>query len=109
MDIDYVSSSRYISDKIKKEVLERQNYRCANNVNINGYLCLLWKYENGLFDNSGYQFDHIEEYCLSKNNNIENIQALCHNCHAVKTKLFMKHKGYFSSIELSNGMTFMEY
>ena len=35
MDIDYVSSSRYISDKIKKEVLERQNYRCANNVNIN--------------------------------------------------------------------------
>lgn len=109
MEIDKLKKTRIIQDKVKREVLKKQEYKCANQYGINGYKCLLWRYENGSFDLSGYQFDHIEEYCLTQNNSIDNIQALCPNCHAVKTKLFMKNKGVFSSIQISQGMALMEY
>lgn len=109
MEIDEKRASRVITDKVKKQILEQQEYRCGNKYGINGYKCLLWKYENGYFDESKYEFDHIEEYCLTHNNSINNLQALCPNCHAVKTKLFMKNKGLFSSIEISQGMSLMEY
>ena len=57
---------------------------------------------------AGYTFDHIEEFCLTKNNNLTNIQALCPNCHSVKTKNFSKYKYIFTSIELEQGAGFME-
>jgi 5-methylcytosine-specific restriction endonuclease McrA len=109
MEIDKVKkTTRKISEKVKKEILKRQENKCANKDNINGYKCLLWKYEGGNFDSAKYEFDHIEEYSLTQNNSVNNIQALCPNCHAVKTKMFIKNKGLFSSIEISKGMCLME-
>jgi hypothetical protein len=32
-----------------------------------------------------YNIDHITPWAMTKNNNIENLQALCPNCHALKT------------------------
>ena len=112
-------SSRYISTKIKEEVVLKQNGKCANSpfkpaLNLKGYLCLLWKYENGLFDESGYQIDHINEYSiLSKKDNIDanhisNLQALCPNCHMLKTKRFMKQKKMFTSEEIDFGRALMD-
>ena len=43
----------------------------------------------GTFDKSGYEIDHIEEYVVSQDNNIDNLQALCSNCHSLKTIKFM--------------------
>lgn len=89
--------SKYIPTIIKKMIAMSQNNKCANSPSnkstmFNGYKCLLWKHNKGYFDNSGYQIDHIIEYCISKNNHISNLQALCPNCHSVKTNIFIKNK-----------------
>jgi hypothetical protein len=105
--------SRKLPESIKKKILEKQLYKCANSpffpaIGLIGYKCLLYKCGDGSFDEAGYAFDHIEEFCITKNNNITNIQALCPNCHSVKTKNFSKYKYTFTSIELEQGAGFME-
>lgn len=105
--------SRYISKKIKLNILTKQDYKCANSThtpstNLKDYHCLLWKYSNGEFDEAGYEFDHIDEFAKTGDNNILNIQALCPNCHAVKTKRFLKNKKTFTSKEMDNGYCLME-
>jgi hypothetical protein len=107
------SKSRYISVKIKEQVLIRQDYKCANSpcqpaLNLSDYKCLIWIFYNGTFDESGYDFDHIDEHSISGNNSLENIQALCPNCHRVKTKRFMKQKQDFTTSQLAIGQQHMD-
>ena len=95
-----MTSREHLSDSIKKQVAGKQKYKCANNTEIElyglkGYICPRWdsQYYAGDFDEAGYDIDHIEEYCLTQDHNIENLQALCKSCHSVKTKRFMnRHK-----------------
>ena len=113
MDVDQEKFNRYISEKVKNNVLIRQEFRCANSpfnpaVGLADYKCLLWMVNNGLFDQAGFQFDHIAEYCITKDNDESNIQALCPNCHSVKTKIFRKNKSLFTSYEIQNGAGAME-
>jgi hypothetical protein len=107
------SGRKTITPKIKKLIVEKQGNKCANSLynpalNLSDYKCLLWKYENGYFDDSGYDIDHIDEVSRTKDNGFENLQALCHNCHAVKTRKFKENKTYFTSTELHNGAGIME-
>lgn len=100
----YMHPRKYISALTKLKILEKQKFKCANEPGSNlkglsGYDCILWKFDKknpGLFGEEGYEIDHIEEYCISQNNSLSNLQALCHSCHSVKTKRFMsslyKHK-----------------
>ena len=97
--------TRYISNKIKTEVLERQQYKCAQ---VKDYFCLLWLVDNGTFDEAGYEFDHIDEYSLTKDNSTNNIQALCPNCHSVKTKRFRHNKNVLTSTEIDGGCSIMD-
>ena len=102
-----------ITQKTKKLIEERQGNKCANSlynpaINLSNYKCLLWKYESGYFDESGYDIDHIDEVSRTKDNELENLQALCHNCHAFKTKKFINNKGRFTSTELHNGAGIMD-
>jgi hypothetical protein len=104
---------KYITVKEKEFILAYQSYRCANSihkpaVNLKDYTCLLWKYQDGRFDDAGYEFDHINEVSISEDNNLSNIQALCPNCHTVKTKKFRKQKYIFTSEELEQGKQLME-
>ena len=102
--------NRYIPEKTKEKIIDRQNGKCANFPGsklwrIGVYECLLWKYRKGKFDESGYEFDHVIEFCLTKDNNINNLQALCPMCHSVKTKNFdVKDKSLINESEdsLSN-------
>ena len=85
-----------ISNKVKAEVVERQGNRCANNpfnpcINLSDYKCPFWMLNGGLFDSSGFDIDHIEEFSITGNNDINNLQALCKCCHSVKTKKYMKY------------------
>jgi hypothetical protein len=88
--------SRYISNENKEIILKRQNYRCANTPDANLYRigdfpCVLWEgTRKGVFMESGYEFDHVIEFSLTRENNINNLQALCHSCHAYKTKDFQR-------------------
>lgn len=99
--------SRYIPKYIKLNIIKLQNYKCANSPSkktrmFNNYKCLLWQHNNGYFDDAGYQIDHIREFSIMTKlnhklvNHPSNLQALCPNCHVVKTKLFIeklnKHK-----------------
>lgn len=87
------SITRKVTEKTKKEVAGMQRYKCANNngVAVPDYECPLWKNGgDGSFDELGYDIDHIIEFCISHNDNIDNLQALCKYCHMIKTKRFMK-------------------
>ena len=96
-------------DKIK--LLIKQQARCANKpgsnlYNIGDYECLLWKYKDqdnkGVFDDSGFEADHIVEYSICKDSSLSNLQLLCSNCHTVKTANFNKERRQISSIPDDN-------
>ena len=111
--MESTKKSRYITEKVKKSVLEFQNYKCANNsihpaLNLHDYKCLLWICYDGTFDDSGFDFDHIDEHSITNDNSINNIQALCPNCHRVKTKKFMKNKKHFTSTQMAEGKELMD-
>ena len=88
-----------LSEATKKNIAGKQHYKCANLprskiAGLENYKCILWNIrgENKrCFDESGYEIDHISEYCISKNNDITNLHALCISCHRVKTKRFLIH------------------
>jgi uncharacterized C2H2 Zn-finger protein len=92
--------SRYIPKEIKKEILNRQDYRCANSPDkqnlfrIGTFECPLWQSKKlkGRFNEAGYEFDHVVEHALKIDNDIDNLQALCHSCHAFKTKSFQHER-----------------
>src|SRR5579872_3534362 len=87
--------SRKLTEAIKKKVAAKQHFRCANKPNSNlvgieDYQCPLWKNNgDGVFDESGYNIDHINEHSLTQNDNIKNLQALCLMCHGLKTNNFV--------------------
>ena len=89
-----------ISYNLGLKIAKKQDFKCNK---IFGYDCLLWKYNDGQFDEAGYQIDHIDEFCLTGNNDISNLQALCPNCHAVKTKRFLKKKRKFTTEQINMG------
>jgi hypothetical protein len=89
--------SRYVSDTTKYKIITRQNFTCANKPGSNlksldDYLCPMWKNNNGLPDENGFEIDHIEEFAISQNNDISNLQALCVSCHKFKTKKFISSR-----------------
>jgi hypothetical protein len=86
----------------KKLIAGKQSYKCANKPDsqipgIQTYACPLWqKHESdnkGSFDESGFELDHIKELAISNDNSLDNFQALCKSCHAVKTKKFIMKRG----------------
>lgn len=94
-----MNKQRKVSESDKKTVAGRQRFKCANKPNSNlekleNYRCPLWAIKDkhrGIFDETGYDIDHIKEFCLTGNDDISNLQALCKFCHLVKTKNFMKN------------------
>jgi len=86
---------RDIPSIVKKSVVGKQRYKCANHSNINlkgleNYKCPLWIGDDGSFNELGYEIDHIVEFSISHNNDINNLQALCKICHKEKTRRFLK-------------------
>ena len=105
--------SRKLSEKNKQLIILKQGGKCANTpdnpaVGLRNYHCLLWMCYGGYFDESNYEFDHKVEFSKGGDTSNDNIQALCPNCHSVKTRRFMKQKGEkFSSDELDMGRAHM--
>ena len=85
------SVKRKVTASEKAQVAGRQHYTCANKPNTNvvpDYNCPLWLNSNGNFDQSGYDIDHIKEFCNTHDDSLNNLQALCKSCHSVKTRRF---------------------
>lgn len=72
------------------------------------YICPMWKSNNGMFDESGKQIDHIVEVTHGGTNDISNLQVLCPCCHSVKTKRCAKQKWDFTSEDIDIGVAHME-
>ena len=66
-----MSRKRKLSESVKKEVAHRQNYICCK--------C-------GQILPPTYQTDHIIPHSISNDDSFENLQALCPNCHSLKTQ-----------------------
>lgn len=84
-----------LSENIKKIVAGRQKFRCANKPGsklrgLNGCFCPMYQIPGnaGSFNESGYDIDHIIEKHDHGSNHIDNLQALCPNCHAYKTRRY---------------------
>ncbi len=60
-----------VSQSQKNEVLARQGNKCA--------MC------GNMLDMRAKNFDHIEEVYKGGKSSVDNLQALCPNCHSVKT------------------------
>lgn len=106
-----MNSRKTISLSVRNELLSRK--QCANIPDIfapgcKNYICPLWKSNNGLFDESGKEIDHIVEVKLGGTNDISNLQVLCPCCHSVKTKRCSKQKWDFNSLEIEYGKAHME-
>tara|TARA_B100000902_G_scaffold248812_1_gene235472 strand:- start:2549 stop:2890 length:342 start_codon:yes stop_codon:yes gene_type:complete len=83
------SPRRTLTEAQKKTVAARQNFKCANKPGNNPltYDCPFWvRGGDGSFDESGYEIDHIVEWCVSRDDSEQNLQALCVCCHRVKTR-----------------------
>lgn len=82
---------RKITKSLLIQILGRQRYRCANRpdlfpAGLKEYQCPLWRHGDGVFDLAGPQIDHIVELRHGGIDSIDNMQALCPNCHAAKTR-----------------------
>ena len=85
---------RNLPESLKKKVVILQRFKCANFPNsnlkfIDQYNCPLYTTNDGLFDESGWEIDHIIEFSSGGSDDVSNLQALCPSCHRVKTKNFM--------------------
>ena len=78
--------SRKLTKSQKESVAARQHFKCAKT--IADYSCPLWERENdkGSFGEEKYNIDHVIEVADGGNDDLDNLQALCLSCHAVKTK-----------------------
>ena len=92
-------STRSLTHAQKKFVAANQHFKCNNKpgvilAGLGNYECPLWKGgdHKGTFDISGYDIDHVVEWSISKDDSLDNLQALCISCHKVKTKKFMMSK-----------------
>lgn len=77
--------NRSLTKSQKETVAAKQNFKCANS--IKDYNCPLWQKSNdkGIFGEEKYHIDHIKELADGGSDSNDNLQALCLNCHAVKT------------------------
>ncbi len=101
-----------VSEGRKKQIAANQHFKCANkpesNLNkLENYLCPLWKNQdnNGVFDESGYQIDHIIERAEGGSDDPLNLQALCSMCHAVKTNQYTVGRNKIRSFKKENELS----
>lgn len=75
-----------IFNNAKQMILVKQNFKCANSPimqihGLNHYKCVLWKHRDGIFDESGGQFDYLQPPQNQTHViDINNIIALCPSC-----------------------------
>ena len=68
----------------KLHVAARQNFRCAT---VDRSTCPRWLLDNGVFGAEAFEIDHIRPHAACGSDELDNLRALCHACHAIRTRL----------------------
>lgn len=76
------STRTKIPEHTKYQILVRQAFRCKG---VPNYTCPLLGCTGGLFDEAGYDIDHVVPLVLGGSSDPTNLQALCVSCHRIKT------------------------
>lgn len=93
-----------IFNNAKQMILSRQTYKCANAPSyqipgLNHYNCLLWKHRNGLFDESGGQFDYLQPPSnQGQVIDVNNIIALCPSCSLTRNRNHQQNVQVFNNV-----------
>lgn len=66
----------------KLKVAANQAFRCAGSKDV----CPRWKLDDGVFGADAFEVDHIKPRAKGGTDDLENLQALCTACHAVRTR-----------------------
>lgn len=85
-----------IPEAIKRILLKRlhcENIPQKPGVGCDGYICPMWIYNNGNFDDSGREIDHKIERACGGTDDISNLQVLCPCCHSFKTRKYLTNRG----------------
>ena len=71
-----------LPDKDIRQILKRQQYKCANNPNnpVINHTCMLWKTNDGMLNN-GCQFIKIKKQIICWPSNTGFIRAVCQDCY----------------------------
>ena len=73
----------HISAEKKLLIAGEQRFRCAGDRSR----CPCWILDDGSFNESGFQVDHDPAWRDAFRSDRSVLQALCHSCHALKTRL----------------------
>ncbi len=73
----------HISAEKKLLIAGEQRFRCAGDHER----CPCWILNQGSFDESGFEIDHSPAWRDACRSDRLSLQALCHSCHALKTRL----------------------
>ena len=73
----------HISAEKKLLIAGEQRFRCAGDRER----CPCWILNQGSFDESGFEIDHSPAWRDAYRSDRLSLQALCHSCHALKTRL----------------------
>jgi 5-methylcytosine-specific restriction endonuclease McrA len=99
-DNEKKKTSRYVSNQVRNKIIAKQKFRCANDPDasirfIGNFECPRWKTKGlnkGTFLETNYELDHIKEFSDGGTNDKSNLQYLCMDCHAIKTKKYLSYK-----------------
>jgi len=88
---------------IEQKIVCNQHYKCANKPGTNfsvfsDYKCPRWKYSDGTFDGSGYDFDDITD----NNTKETSKKALCISCFSYKASYDLYKIEYDKYINKNN-------
>ena len=80
------SPRREFSARTKRQAWERANGFCEGLILANNEI----RCSERLYLND-FHYDHVDPDWFSKDNELENCQVLCHECHKAKTAIDAKH------------------
>lgn len=66
----------------KMAVAARQRFRCAGNPET----CPCHRLDHGVFQESGFEVDHVVALCDGGDDSLENLRALCACCHSIVSR-----------------------
>ena len=73
----------HISSEKKLLIAGEQKFRCAGDKSR----CPMWLLNGGNFDEAGFEIDHYPPWREAFRSDRSVLQALCHSCHALKTRM----------------------